>query len=269
MLCKKMKLFGRNKPLLIVSVAGQEICRVLQKEVPVEKQPICEILTENTVVTFTDANGRTITHTLGTDTGWFGFSIRVLPNFACQADCIFGADRNLSPERFTKGELSGIRFQPFFLGDAKDTERELIGHGLFQRGLHFSGTVTPGNVSLSCICDGCGRSFRLQSFHTGFSNCGYMYSGSGVHTLTIPDYVEGSPSALVEPDSDALRTLESMLPMAPDGTRFGYLNPLRCPHCFEPFIDFVKFPQDRKQEYYGNTFYGESALHYEPKATEV
>lgn len=258
--------FKRKKPLLSVLVNGKEICRVMESEIPVEKTPTVEIQNENWDVVFLGSDGKEVVHSLESETGWFGFSIRVHPNLACQADCIFGTEKELSTERFVKGELSGIRFQPFFLGSAKSTEKELKGHGLFARGLHFSGTITPGNVSLSCVCDSCRRSFRLQPFHAGFSNCGYMYSGSGSYTITIPNSIEGSPPALGKADAEQLQSLESRLPKAPDGTEFRYLNPLRCPHCAEPYIDFEQFPEDREKEYYGNTLFGKSTIKYDPKS---
>jgi len=257
--------FKRKKPLLTVLVDGKEICRLLESELPIEKTPTVEIEKENANVVFMDSSGNEIIHSLGSETGWFGFSVRVHPNLACQADCIVGKEKELSTERFTKGEVSGIRFQPFFLGAAKSTEEELKGRGLFARGLHFSGTITPSNVSLSCICDTCRKSFRIQSFHAGFSNFGYIYSESGSYTLTMPDSVEGSPPALGRADADKLKSLESRLPKAPDGTEFRYLNPLRCPHCGAPYIDFEKFPEDREKEYYGNTLFGESTIKYEPE----
>lgn len=258
-------LFRRKKPLLAVIIAGKEICRVIESELPTEKTTTVEIRTKNSEVVFVDADGNEIVHSLGNETGWFGFSVRVYPNLACQTDCIFGECADLSPEMFSKGELSGIRFQPFFLTKAKATEKELEGHGLFVRGLHYSGRITPSNVSLSCVCASCKKSFRLQSFHAGFSNCGYMYSGSGHHTITIPDSVEGCPPTLGKVSVEELATLERKLPKAPDGTTFSYLNPLRCPHCATPYIDFERFPEDREHEYYGNILFGASIMRYEPE----
>ena len=259
-------IFKRKKNILTVSIDDKEICRVLKSELPSEKQPKIEIKEKGKNIIFEDFEGYTHIHALEEDTGWFSFSINVYPNLACQIDCIYGKDKELSPEKFNNGELSGIRFQPFFLGKkARKTENELKGHGLFHRGLHFSGMITPGNLSLSCICDACRKSFRLQSFHAGFGNTGYMYSDSGRFTMTIPNNINGSPPALGKVNKKALKDLEESLPKAPDGTLFKYLNPLRCPHCSEPFIDFKQFPEDRENEYYGNTFYGQSTIEYKPK----
>lgn len=140
---------------------------------------------------------------------------------------------------------------------------QLKGKGLFACGLHFSGTVTPGNTLLSCECDSCHRSFLIRSYHSGFSNSGYFDSASGKHTLTVPSHLAGAPVALSEPEPTALATLEAMLPAAPDGSRFAYLNPFRCPHCSAPYIDFSE-PGSRSAEYYGNYFAGSELLRYEP-----
>jgi hypothetical protein len=257
--------FKQPPPILTVLLEGREICRVARKDIPAEVRPTVEIHERDAAIIFAEADGREIVHSLGGRTGWFGFSIRIYPNLACQTDCVFGNTKNLSPEQLRTGEISGIRFQPFFIGQGRSNEEGLKGRGLFHRGLHYSGVITPGSVFLSCICDACARSFLLKSFHAGFSNCGYLYSDSGIYTLTIPDHVEGCPPALGEPDTEGLTALESILPKAPDGTSFSYLNPLGCPHCSAPYIDFKKFPQDRKSEYYGNILNGMEALHYVPR----
>lgn len=205
-----------------------------------------------------------VRHALAHEAGWGHFSVRVHENLACQADCVVSPAKDFDPRAFGRGEIRGVRFQPFFLGGAKVDPRELEGRGLFARGLHFSGHVSPGNLSLSCICDRCQRSFRLQSFHAGFSRVAYFYSGSGRHTLVVDGGGPGAPvpglRALSEEDAKAISALEHRLPPAPDGTPFRYLNPLRCPHCAAPYIDFEAHPEMRPHEYYGNTFFGEATM---------
>ncbi|MGV3757871.1 MAG: hypothetical protein ACO1QS_21015 [Verrucomicrobiota bacterium] len=257
-------IFRKKAPLLTVSIDGKEVCSIATSELPVEKNVAVEIKEAGKEIVFQDGEGKRAIRHLLNETGWFGFSIRVHENKACQVDCVFGPDDKISPERFSRGEISGIRFQPFFLGEAGKMEQEVKGHGLFHRGLHFSGMVTPGNVSLSCVCDSCGKSFRLQSFHAGFSQSGYMYSDSGIYTIIIPDDIPGAPPAMGRADSEAVKRLEERLPKAPDGSSFRYLNPLRCPHCRAAYIDFGKFPQDREQEYYGNTVFGVPPVSYRP-----
>ena len=55
----------------------------------------------------------------------------------------------------------GVRFQPFMLPEFTVDTSDLAGKGLFDRGLHFPGSITPGNVSVLCLCDSCKKSFRL------------------------------------------------------------------------------------------------------------
>jgi len=145
------------------------------------------------------------------------------------------------------------------------------GQGLFRRGLHFSGNVSPSNLSVACICDDCGQSFRLQSFHAGFAKLGYFYAASGRFTLAVPATVPGAPvptlRALSDEEAAAIAALEQQLPQAPDGTSYGYLNPLRCPHCRAPYIDFGAHPELRRHEYYGNTYFGEKLLKFDEQGT--
>jgi hypothetical protein len=164
--------FKKKSPLLKVSVAGKEVCSISRSELPVERDVRVELKKAGSEVLFEDADGNRLSHRLFDETGQFAFSIRVHPNLACQIDCIFSAEGVPTVERFQAGEARGIRFQPFFLCEARKVEQEIKGHGLFRRGLHFSGTITPSNVSLACVCDVCAKSFRLQSFHAGFSECG-------------------------------------------------------------------------------------------------
>src|SRR5690606_6694706 len=99
-------------------------------------------------------------------------------------------------------------------------------------------------TTLSCCCDACYKSFRLLSYHMGFSAQGYFYSGSGTQTLLLPDYTPGCPPVTGKPpeDMEALAALEARLPLASDGTRFSCMNALCCPHCGEAYIDFASRP---------------------------
>ena len=46
---------------------------------------------------------------------------------------------------------------------------------------------------------------------------------------------------------------------------FRYLNPLRCPHCRAPYIDFPRYPDIRRSEYYGNVMFGSRPQHLAAK----
>ena len=253
----------KSVPLLTVRLNGHEFCRIAGNDIPCEMTP-SKYAEGNSTLEFVDSDGVVHSHSLGIDSGWFHFSIRVHPNLACQTDCVISQSEHLDLSTFADGKASGIRFQPFFLAGAKVRNSDLYGKGLFARGLHFSGTVTRGNVLLSCECDHCKRSFLIRSYHAGFSNSGYFYSGSGKYTLTVNSHTPGSPAALSEPNPDDLAALEAKLPLAPDGSTYKYLNPFRCPYCSEPYIDFVANPGSRPAEYYGNYFLGSELLCYEP-----
>jgi hypothetical protein len=253
----------KPNPLLVVRINGHELCRITESDIPCEVTP-SKYLESNGILEFVGSDGVVHTHDLGLDSGWFHFSIRVHPNLACQADCVISQSKHFDPSALASGKASGIRFQPFFLPGAKVQNSELHGKSLFARGLHFSGTITSGNVVLSCECDHCKRSFLIRSYHAGFSDSGYFYSGSGKYTLTVNSHIPGSPAALSEPNSEDLAALESKLPPAPDGSSYNYLNPFRCPHCSEPYIDFAANPGSRSAEYYGNYFVGSELLRYEP-----
>jgi hypothetical protein len=84
-----------------------------------------------------------------------------------------------------------IKLTPVFnLSQAipENNNTESIGKGLSERGLHFSGTVTPSNVRCICVCDSCKQSFSLQHFHAGFSDAQYFYSTNSKETLVVPYY---------------------------------------------------------------------------------
>lgn len=250
-------------PLLVVRSEGRDLCRIAHNDIPCEMTPSFYVGGSESIE-FADSEGVVHKHGLGNASGWAHFSIRVHQNLACQADCVISQSERYEADSFEKGEAIGIRFQPFFLSGAKVQNSELFGKGLFARGLHFSGRVTPGNVILSCECDRCGKSFLIHSYHAGFSDSGYFYSDSGKYTITVSNREPGNPVALSDPDPAALADLEASLPLAPDGSAYKYMNPFRCPHCSAPYIDFAADPALRRTEYYGNYFAGSELLRHAP-----
>lgn len=248
--------------ILVLRLNGEEIVRFDEADPPGERTATRRV-EPGATVEFEDGAGVRHRHTLAELAGWAHFSVRVHGVASCQADCAVTDSADYDPQALLSGTGRGIRFQPFFLPGGPDPA-SLAGQGLFARGLHFSGTVTPGSVRLGCECDRCHRTFQLQSFHAGFADLGYFYSGSGVHTLTVGHQVPGSPPALGPADPAATAALERQLPPAPDGTRFAYRNPLRCPHCAAAYIDFARHPGLREGEYYGNHLIGTLPIRYEP-----
>jgi len=196
-------------------------------------------------------------HQFGELSGWGHFSFRIQPERILRAACFIAAGQTLAPESMLRGHGSGIRFQPVALEGSPVRPADLIGAGAFARGLHSRGSITPGWYRLSVECDKCTRSFHLQSFHAGMMDVEYMYSESGVHTLIIePNELWGLPELAGMTDTERCAFEDDMLPAAPDGTRFRYYNALRCPHCRAPFLDYRKFPEDRRADYYGHCHFG-------------
>jgi hypothetical protein len=180
-------------------------------------------------------------------------SIRVLDNSAVMIDGVISKSDTSFP-KWTDQDYEAVRFQPFFLSNANDKNIQLIGKGLFDRGLHFSGTVTSTAVRSICVCDNCTQSFSLQHFHAGFSEMQYFYSTHSKETLLVPyGAITNMPTQLQETvDLATLNKVETLLPKSSDGD-FRYFNSFKCPHCLTAFIDFKKYPEMRPKEYYGNT----------------
>lgn len=263
---KMFKFLRKNTtPIITVLLNGNEICQIKRSEIPCEKRISALIPSINGELIFQDHADKRFIHFLKYEKGWIHLSVRVHPNLACQADCLLSDTEEFDENDFTKGKIDAIRFQPFFITGSKVDTSQMKGKGLFERGFHFSGTVTPSNVSLSCICDKCEKNFRIKSFHAGFSNLGYFYSESSLETLVVSSSLDGAPPAMGKPDSEKLASLEEKLPKAKDGTNFSYTNSFRCPHCGFAYIDFEKFPEQRENEYYGNHFYGDELTKFEPE----
>jgi hypothetical protein len=191
---------------------------------------------------------------------FFHSTIRILENSAVMIDGIISTSKTSFP-KLTDDDYEAVRFQPFFLSNANEKNIQLIGKGLFERGLHFTGTVTPTTVRCVCICDNCNQSFCLQHFHAGFSELQYFYSSHSKQTLIVPySAIIGMPTQLQEEsDFSMIVEIEKKLPRSDDG-HFRYYNSFRCPHCLAPFIDFEKNRGMRPKEYYGNTL-----LNHQPK----
>lgn len=179
-------------------------------------------------------------------------SVRILENSAVMIDGIISKSDASFPS-WTDEDYEAVRFQPFFLSNADSNNVKLIGKGLFDRGLHFNGTVTPTTVRCICICDNCRQSFTLQHFHAGEAEVQYFYSGESRETLIVPyNAIESMPAQLQQVvDLTALADMEKKLPGSSDGY-FRYYNSFKCPYCLNAFIDFEKYKEIRPKEYYGN-----------------
>ena len=198
---------------------------------------------------------------------FFHSSIRILKNNIVMIDGIISKESNKCPV-WTDDKYEAIRLEPFFLSDNEAQNEKLKGTGLFQRGLHFSGTVTPSEVRSVCICDSCQKSFTLQHFHTGFSEAQYFYSADSKKTLIVPiGQIENMPFQLQETvDQKTLNRFEVLLQKSTNGHGdFKYYNSFKCPHCSSPFIDFEKNKDIRPTEYYGNRLINQEFERFEKK----
>ena len=183
-------------------------------------------------------------------------SIRILANSGVMIDGIISKSNTNFPE-WTNNDYEAVRFQPFYLSDKNQNNIALRGKGLFERGLHYSGTITPTGVRNVCFCDSCNLSFTVEHFHSGFSELQYFYSTDSKETLTVPyGSIENLPTQLQSIiDNSILETIENKLPKPTnDFGKFSYYNSFNCPHCLTPYIDFKKYKEMRPKEYYGNTY---------------
>ncbi len=250
--------------VLTVRVGAHTVATVGAFGLPSEVEPHVPLAGPATVE-FEDAARTVHRHAVPATEGWLHLSVRVHAGLGCQADAVVTGQPEHAAGVPLGADDVGVRFQPFFLAGANDVP-DLTGRGLFARGLHFRGRITPGDIVLSCECDACHRTFLVRSFHAGMGEQAYLYSGSGRHTLIVAGHVAGAPVPLAEPDAAALASLEAALPPAPDGTRFAYRNPFRCPHCAAPYIDFAAHPGEREAEYYGLYFPDTPPIRYDPDA---
>jgi hypothetical protein len=188
---------------------------------------------------------------------YFHISVRLLENDGVMIDGIISKQKDKHPEWLDK-DYEAIRLQPFFLSTAKPILiQNLIGKGLFERGLHYSGTVTPTSVRVICICDKCNMSFTIQHFHAGFSESQYFYSDCSRQTLIVHNgEIKNLPIQLQkEIDEKIIAEVESEITKLTKGkSNYSYYNSFCCPHCLSPFIDFQKNKQIRPNEYYGNKY---------------
>lgn len=236
------------------------VCSVVSGDLPVELRPTIPLVAGGEL-RFVDSGGgvRSFDLSSAMDDGdrALHLSVRVSATFVVQADGVLTEREHDDPQQALQAGARAVRMQPFFLPEYPQPAPDLRGRGLFGRGLHYPGQITPSNVSLLCLCDRCSKSFRVQSFHAGFGDVAYLYCSNRPHVLIVDQGVADAPPLLQEADLEAVARFESRLPScASCGGSFEYLNPFRCPHCLAPYIDFRRHPRERAAEYYGNYLYG-------------
>jgi hypothetical protein len=259
-----------SAPLLRVTAGDVELFSLAVADLPAEKMPVVE-LKPGMRLNFADSAGTTRSFDLSSayDEGdrYLHLSVRVSAAFAVQPDGLLTVSRDDDPLEAFRNGARGVRLQPFMLPESAADNAIFEGKGLFARGLHYSGQITQGNVSLLCLCDQCHAGFRLHSFHAGFSQLAYFYCDGGPHTLVASALLQDAPPVLGPADLAATTRFEMRLPPCTTCSgRFQRMNPLRCPACNAPYIDFGRFPDEREREYYGNTIYGEALQRFDRPA---
>lgn len=249
-----------STPHLVVRLDGEAIVTVGAFDPPCVSK-VSRRVEPQAEVAFESAYGVLSTHSLNELEGWAHFRVEVTATLAAIPDCAVTANDTWVWEDQLHGEGTAVRFQRFYLPGAAGYE-DLTGRGMFWKGLHVKGFITPGSTRLSLVCDICRETFTVESFHAGMMDFEYMYSGSGLYTLMISPEAMGSLPGLDQLTPEALADFEAKAPPAPDGTGFRYYNPLRCPHCRAAVIDFERFPQMRPGEYYGCIQLGTRAVYW-------
>lgn len=246
--------------ILRVLHGDELVCSIASVELPVELRPTIPLV-PGEALRFVDSarSVRAFDLSSALDDGdrFLHLSVRVSETFVVQADGVLTERADDDPQLALRAGGRAVRTQPFFLPERSEPAPDLRGRGMFQRGLHFAGLITPSNVSLLCLCDRCELSFRVQSFHAGFSDVTYLYCSNRPHVLIVDRGVPDAPPLLSEAEPAAVARFERRLPPCADcGGSFLYLNPFRCPHCLAPYIDFAGHPDERAGEYYGSYLYG-------------
>jgi hypothetical protein len=237
-----------RESILNISVEGKLVAGVERGHLPFEERWTMKI-DGPAAIQFVDSAGTTHDHEIPSPTGWLHLEVFISIDLTCQASAIASSRKIRAPDERIGDDEIAMRIQPFFLAGA-DAVPDLAGEGLFARGLHFGGTITPSNMLLSCRCDACGQSFLGQSNHTGWLDQTYFYSESGRFTLITDIRVGVAERGNTEPDYASMEALVKALPSAPDGSKFSYSNPFRCPYCAAAYIDFQKHPDLHDREYY-------------------
>jgi hypothetical protein len=195
---------------------------------------------------------------------FFHCSIRIMSNSGVMIDGIVSKNEDAFSD-WTSNEYEAIRLQPFFLSNQSENNIILHGKGLFERGLHFNGTITPEGVRNICICDHCNLSFTLQHFHAGLANLQYFYSTDSLETLIVAyGEIDNLPTQLDKNiNENELKKIENKLPIPSNRKgNFKYYNDLKCPHCKSNYINFNKNKASRPFEYYGNTYINQKPKQY-------
>lgn len=108
--------------------------------------------------------------------------------------------------------------------------KKMRGMDLPAKGLKYPGYTTPSNVRMVGICPDCGKSFCFHAYSLYMGQCDAAYSDDGLDCCSIS-------SQGFDKDNWTYQT---------DGKTFRYYNSFCCPHCGTPYIDYRKFPENKR-----------------------
>lgn len=136
-------------------------------------------------------------------------------------------------EKMTDKDI-GYRMEAYFLtccGETAKMRYEMIrGQDLPMKALKYVGYTIPSGVRLIGICPDCGKSFCFHGYCVYMGNCDAAYSDDGLDCCQI-----SNPN--ISKDDWTY---------GEDGKTFRYYNSFACPHCGTPYIDYRKFPENKK-----------------------
>lgn len=139
-----------------------------------------------------------------------------------------------------------VVFAPQYLGKHRAEKERRYRHGLgaFARGLWDERHPPLDGVRFACACDECAAPLTLRAFDTRAPQLEAAYCDGGQHLCLFR-----SPTPLASAGPLALVQAEAQLPPCDEcGGGFRCKNPLRCPRCRAPFVDFAARPAMRGRE---------------------
>lgn len=135
--------------------------------------------------------------------------------------------------RMTSDDI-GYRMEGHFLncgGENAKVRREINrGQDLPMKALKYVGYTTPSSIRMIGICPDCGKSFSFHSYCVYMAQYDVAYSDDGQDCCQIADHNVANDDWKYEVD----------------GKTFRYYNSFCCPHCGTPYIDYRKFPGNKK-----------------------
>lgn len=128
----------------------------------------------------------------------------------------------------------GYRMEGHFLacGGENTKVRQAMNRGqdLPMKALKYPGYITSANIRLVGICPDCQKSFCFHGYAFYMGQNDVAYSDDGLDCCQV----------------SARNIASEDWKFEADGKTFRYYNSFCCPHCGTPYIDYRKFPENKK-----------------------